>query len=149
MLSSASSAWARALVSIGKAEDVTRVIVRHALEDVAVEVSRRFGMAYDEVMICVRNVVDRFEKPAQERTICRGQTADGTACKLSAVCGTEYCSTHRAQGEVILQKKRKLEAYKAALEKLRDVPSSTMTYYTRDSDAVPDVVCVTRRIELF
>lgn len=115
MFAYATTAWANALRGAGKAEDITKAVASRAIEEFALDVSKSYGLPFREIIKARDDVLNRLTTEPLATT-CKGVCAKtGTTCTAPALCGA-YCTAHRIQGEVILAKKRRLEAFSHELK---------------------------------
>lgn len=106
-----------AVSSVVAAQDVCRVVVEAALDEVLLNVAKEHNLNYTELVRTHKATVVN-SCFAQGDTHCKGKTKTGDAChRKSLVHG--YCAIHRDQGTVHEEKRRRIEAYDASIKHRR------------------------------
>ena len=107
----------QAVSAVVAAQDLCRVVVEAALDDVLLNVAKEHNLNYTELVRKHKSaVVDTCF--AQSDTQCKGKTRTGDPCnRKSLVHG--YCAIHREQGTVHEEKRRRIEAYDASIKHRR------------------------------
>lgn len=100
------------------AQDVCRIVVSSAIEDVLLRVSQQHGLSYSALVAEHRDAVVgahcSLHAGMVAREKCRGKTRDNKPCRHYAQING-YCKVHADQGVAEDAKRRRVEAYRATI----------------------------------